>query len=383
MTCLPAVRDEVLVERFGDGVVVFEPDTALLHVLNAEAALVLQACNRGWSAVELVAEVARASGVARNRVRVDVETCLAELRHVGVVAGDDATASPSRPAEDSGVHVAPPPVPAPTGALTSRAFAVLDEVIVIRADDRDLLDRVDSLFADLVVDRAPTQRWSITIDADGARLVGLTEPGTVFHDANALVNHLPTILNEVAATSTTCLALHAGVVRSPSGVVVVLPAISGSGKSTLTAWLVQQGWEYLSDETAAIRPGSLSMVPYPKPLALDGSSRSLVGLNRRHSANVPSAELRSGAAMSPDRSPPVGQIVLVNYQAGAATTLVPIQPEAAVLAVAPHALNLRWVGPPGLAALVHLVTTVPCHSLTHGGVSDAQDALLTVSNSPI
>lgn len=67
--------------------------------------------------------------------------------------------------------------------------------------------------------------------------------------------------------------------------------------------------------------------------------------------------------------------MLVSYQPGAHTALVALEPEAAVLAVAEHALNLRWAGPSGLEVLVELVSTVPCHRLVHGGLNDAQDAL--------
>lgn len=374
MARLPAPRDGVLVEPFGDGAVVFEPVSALLHRLNPEAALVVQGCSSGWSMADLVDDVARASGVEPAQVAADIETCLAELRHVGILTDPAAAAAgPSvggrqiAQARDSTPELAEP--------FSSRSFAVLDEVVVIRSSDRDVLDRVDALFEDLVVARAPTQAWSLTFGADSVRLAGPHERTAAYHHADALLDHLPTLLNEVAATSTTCLALHAGVVRAPNGDVMLLPGVSGSGKSTLTAWLVQQGWGYLSDETAAIRTGSLTMTPYPKPLTLDDTSRSLLGLDQSTSPLVRAAALRPGAAVSPDARPPAGRIVLLSYRANAPTTLVRLESGAAVLAVAEHALNLRRVGSRGLATLVDLISTVPCHRLTHGRLSDAQAAL--------
>lgn len=399
---LPALRDGVLVESFGDGAVVFESVSALLHVLNPQAALVLHGCVRGWSSAGLVDDIADASGADRGVVAADVEACLVQFRQLGLLATAPDNPSgtggtPRRtgfetlapdgipiPAEDHGpASQAPGNAPAQstrragsgTGVGVSRSFAVIDEVVTFRSDDRELLDRVDCLFEDLVVDDVPTREWMLNVDADGACLFGPTDAVVVFPDADALVEHLPTILNEVAATSTSCLALHAGAVRSPEGEVVVFPAVSGSGKSTLTAWLVQRGWAYLSDETAAIRPGSLAVVPYPKPLVLDDVSRALLGLGPSTSANLGAAALRSGAAVRPEDQRRVGRIVLVSYQPGADTALVALEPEAAVLAVAEHGLNLRWAGPSGLEVLVELVSTVPCHRLVHGGLNDAQVAL--------
>lgn len=73
------------------------------------------------------------------------------------------------------------------------------------------------------------------------------------------------------------LLLHAGAVER-EGRVVVVAGDSGRGKSTLTAALVHRGFRYLTDEVAAVEPGSLGVEPFAKAIDLDAQSRQLLGL---------------------------------------------------------------------------------------------------------
>lgn len=74
-------------------------------------------------------------------------------------------------------------------------------------------------------------------------------------------------------------AAHAGVVRHPSGRVLVFPGTSGTGKSTLTAASVLAGFEYLSDEALCVEYGETKALPYLKPINLMDWSRSHLGID--------------------------------------------------------------------------------------------------------
>lgn len=66
------------------------------------------------------------------------------------------------------------------------------------------------------------------------------------------------------------LMFHAGGISDPeSGRSLALVAKSGTGKTTAVRNLAQQ-FGYLSDETIAIDPESLQILPYPKPLSILG-----------------------------------------------------------------------------------------------------------------
>lgn len=62
---------------------------------------------------------------------------------------------------------------------------------------------------------------------------------------------------------------HAASLMDPAtGGVVALVGPSGRGKTTASRALARAGWIYLSDETCAIDPDTLEVVPYPKPLSV-------------------------------------------------------------------------------------------------------------------
>ena len=96
------------------------------------------------------------------------------------------------------------------------------------------------------------------------------------HSVLEIITRALTETNTTAVAGLRQLAIHAGVVASPSGV-VAFPAPSGAGKSTLTAASVLAGLEYLSDE-ALILTEKGGVVPYPKPLSLSAHTRRLLGL---------------------------------------------------------------------------------------------------------
>ncbi len=253
---------------------------------------------------------------------------------------------------------------------------MLDEGVRFRSADASLLTDIDTLLASLHDDRAATLDLTVHEAADGT--VALTGSGTdrTYGSRTSFLDALPTALNQIAAASTACIALHAGCVRSPAREVVLLPATSGHGKTTLTAALVQAGWDYGTDEAVGVRTGSLATVTYPKPLVLDATSRAVLGLGEAASPNVLPGELRADVTILVDSAGPVDRVVLPRYEAGAATSLSePLEPREAVIAVLEHALNLRLVGESGLVALCQLAERVPVQRLVHGDVHEAVAAL--------
>lgn len=181
------------------------------------------------------------------------------------------------------------------------------------------------------------------------------------------------------------LLVHAGSVASPDGLGVILPGVSGAGKSTLTAALVRAGFDYLSDEAAAIDPVSRRIYPYPKAISLKKDTRGGLGLlaelrARRNGAEyikrqwyLPPEEIRSRAVGGPCR---VGLIVLTRYQEGSDTEVTPITPAEGAFELAQNALNLSmWEG-----RAIPLLADVARGARTYRLVSgDLQDAVRTIS----
>lgn len=362
---LPSQSLGVLAAPLGPLTVLYDLVTETVHVLNESAGLLWAACDGVSDRLDLAQDLAGVTFADLDDVRSGLDAGLAEMSGAGLVGRTEA--APQPPAVE---------ITEVVGASATAVFAVLDEGVVLRGDDLRLLGEVDTLLASMAADRLATVALGVAETDGGSVRVAGHGPERTYASVEAFLDTLPTALNQIAATSSSCIALHAGCVRSPSGEVLLLPAVSGSGKTTLTAALVQAGWDYGTDEAVGVREGGLEAVTYPKPLVLDSSSRLVLGLGPSRFPNAAPAELRADVEVLVDSAGPVGRVVLPRYEEGATAVLSdPLDPQAAVTAVLEHALNLRRVGQPGLAALCQLAERVPVQRLVHGGVDQAVDLL--------
>lgn len=84
-------------------------------------------------------------------------------------------------------------------------------------------------------------------------------------------------LNWLVATSADqFLVFHSGMVARDDRA-IIMPGDSGRGKSTLTAGLAYNGWRMFSDEFALLRPETLELYPYPRPVSLKNQSIEVLG----------------------------------------------------------------------------------------------------------
>lgn len=361
---LPRWSTGIRSTSFADGALLHDTLRYEIHVLNPIGAVVWASCDGTTPLAELVDDFAEATGHPAPEIERDVRAHLDQLRAAGLVD------RPPLPAPVS------PPVDGPIDEpLVLRSLRVLDEAVEVRANEAGLLDRVRLVFRDLVAtDRPVTTRVGLARLDDGqVRVHGRGYDRTV-EGGEALDEALASWLNQVVAPSAAVLAFHAGAVRSPDGRVVLIPGTSGAGKSTLTAALVQAGWDYLTDEAAGIRCDSLGAVGYPKPLALDASSRSLLGLASGH-GTVPVAEVRADATAVLGDAGPVHAVVFPAGVAGGGPSRRRLDPHEAVVAMAANAINLVPSGQLGLEALAGVATTVPCVQL---GVRDLSAAVAEI-----
>ena len=304
------------------------------------------------------------TGAPVDVVAADVHAYVETLREAGLVQREVPVPPATKPA-----------ISAVGGAHTSTVFGVLDDGVVLRSDDPTIIERANQLLASLAADRPITARLGVEVNADGTAILSGWGPRRPFSSAEALLDALPTAFNQIAAATRSCIALHAGCVRSPSGEVVLLPATSGSGKTTLTAALVRLGWDYATDEAVGVRAGSLTAVGYPKPLVLDAASREVLRLAPAPSTNAIPTELRPDVVLLGGDVGPVDRVVLPRYEAGARLRLELLEPPEAVVAVLEHALNLRQVGQTGLDAVCEIAERVPVLRLVHGDINEAVAAV--------
>jgi hypothetical protein len=186
------------------------------------------------------------------------------------------------------------------------------------------------------------------------------------------------------------LLIHAGAVVAPSTrAAILLPGGTGSGKTTLVAALISEGFDYLSDEAAAIDPVSHLVYPFPRALAFKQGSWDVVASSstrfpvaredgsigdQRH---VLAEEVRPSSLAGPS---PLRTIVSVKYEAGCSTEITPLTRAAAAVRLAEGALNLRIYRERGIKLIGRVVRNADCYQMTGGDLSEAVDA---ISNLPL
>lgn len=366
MTALPVRSSGVRAAPLGNDLVLHDGATAMVHVVNATGAVVWQACDGQTPASELVADLAAASGADASLVQIEVVRCVEDFAAAGLVGRQGPVADPEPGTIGTAQH----------GAYVGAVHYVGIERVQFTSDDADLLAAVDHLLGPLAGPSGPTVSLRLDRGSHGVVLVGQGAEQR-FSSAAEFLDHAPSVLNRVAATTRLCLSLHAGAVRSPAGSSVVLPAVSGGGKSTLTAALVLHGWDYITDEAVGVLASPLAVIGYPKPLALDPTSRAALGLAPEARPYARPADLRDDVAVVRGRVAPA-TVVLPAYEPGCQASSEHLAPGAAVSAIAEHALNLVAAGQTGLDALVALAAGVPVLRLHHGGGHEAVAAVAEI-----
>lgn len=351
----PRLSPGILCATTLDGGVLYDLVSEHLSFLNPSGAALADACGRQLDRHERCGAWASGAGVSVARVAGDVDAALETFRAAGFVGRSeppptiylpDAPVTPLADDEHSTIQAA---------GLHRIRFRSRSTALIAAIDDTLGLTSTDP----------PTADFQVVLGDDGT--IGLlTDTEWRFAGRGDLLDRLVTVVNDFVARTTTGLVLHAAAMQSPGGATIVFPAAPGSGKSTLAAHLLQHGWAYLGDESVTIRTGDLAVVPCAKPISLDERSCEALDLPPEVAGDVPVDVVAANARVVRCAVPPPTSLVSPNYVGPDG------DPEVATLgftdalvAGVGNALNLRYVGNPGLATLVALATHVPVHTIAY------------------
>ena len=356
----------MLLSPLADQAVAYDLVTETAHHLNGSAGAILAACDGTNESDQAVTAWARVTGADPTVVAADLRAGLEALASLGLIGRTIPFEAPKPPVGST--------VVAPEGSATGAVHPVIDWAITFRSRQPELLALVDDFLGTADAARGTPLAFDIEEQDDGqVRLV--TDYEWLFPTRQACLDQLTTVMNEYAVWNHTCASLHAGAVRSPTGDLVVLPAVSGGGKSTLTGAFVAAGWDYLGDEAIGIRPNPAVAVGYPKRLAIDATSRMVLGLPPSEAWDLDPADLRPDVIRLDGDIGPITRVVLPTYREDAEVTIEDLDAPAALGALLAHTLNLGRAGQPALDALCDLASTLPVHRLTH---RDAHQAVRVI-----
>ena len=162
------------------------------------------------------------------------------------------------------------------------------------------------------------------------------------------------------------LVLHAAAVGW-KGRCLLLPGKTGAGKTTLTAWLVNRGFSYLTDELVYIARDSTRVHALTRPLHVKAGGMAALqrlGLGEQASKMVagPGATLVPPGALAEatgPTTPPVAAIVFPHHRYGARLRVTPLSSGQTGLALMTCLVNARNLPANGLSQVADLAKLAP------------------------
>lgn len=172
-------------------------------------------------------------------------------------------------------------------------------------------------------------------------------------------------------------ALHAGSVKKGERC-FIFPGKSGKGKSTLTAWLIANGFQYLTDELVFIS-NNCRVIPLTRPVSLKVNSSHVSWLlKKNHTDQIITDEMGSmipHRLLNPDFSahePFATHILFPEYREGGELSLKEITPAKSSLYLLQSHVNARNLPGHGITELCNIVRKCRSYDFVYGSYDDLE-----------
>jgi hypothetical protein len=234
---------------------------------------------------------------------------------------------------------------------------------------RDNLVGVSPPASRIAIEGAPDGTFSIAADGD-APVSELTR------------GDLPTFVMEAVVRGlvkdlTTAVALHAGAVAH-NGKAVLVAGPTGVGKSSLVAWLIGNGFDYLTDEIGLLFAETMQVLGLPRALVLKpGAAAKVLALPAYQTAR--SVAGGEHVMLRPEMVPagqsaahPCALIVFPRFEAGSSLGIESLTPAQAALRLVGTNLNARNLADGGFRAITAFARQVPALTARYGEFEQLQ-----------
>lgn len=273
--------------------------------------------------------------------------------------------------------------------------------LLIRGTAAGLAEPMHDLYRDYPILPGPRVFHAHVTVRDGWRLlprprrcVRFLVDGRAPHEDMPRGQALPVLewgINLVIALRYHCyLMLHAAVLER-RGRALVLPASPGHGKTTLCAALAHRGWRLLSDEFGLVRPGTVDLVPVPRPMPLKNES---IGIIRDFAdgagfgPTIPDTRKGTIAHLRPPRDSvvraqecaPVGWLVFPRWLDAAPLALDRLSQHQAFMELATNAFNYEMLGEQGFDTVHGIVDAADAYRLVYSDLEHAVVALTALAD---
>lgn len=262
----------------------------------------------------------------------------------------------------------------------SAVFGAHGHTFTVLVSSPALATRVERALATLRVDEEPRGSYAVRPADDGRLALFFDEewigsPSTDDRLLMLLQWHINQRVIEAAATLHT--TFHAAAARSPRGRVVLLPAPMEAGKTTTVTGLLRSGWDFLTDEAAAVSPDG-TVHPYHKPLTIDRGSWGLFPDLRPSDIAEDAMSWLVPANATGARLAQTSQLAVIAFPAyanGERTRAERLSTVEAALSLAHCTFHFERHGARDLRAIAALARTIPTYRVTIGDLATAVELI--------
>lgn len=261
--------------------------------------------------------------------------------------------------------------------MLTRALSFGDSSIEIVTHSNETRDLVEMLFKGVPEQGINPPHARLEISQDRNRDYRLTRDDKEIYKGDslaALANSLmDTSIFNLADKCSSGLLFHAACL-SWKGRGIIMPAQSGHGKTTLSAWLLSNGFDYLTDELVYLPLDSRQAMCFGRPLNVKYGAREIIdellGDNKDDESIVagPIAMLVPPRLVRADNKtvePEVDMIFFPRYRADTEFSLEKLSAAQTGMALMSCLVNARNLAGDGFPATVSLARKVPAYQVTY------------------
>ena len=256
--------------------------------------------------------------------------------------------------------------------------------IEIECGDAVTFDLAAFLFSDLPGTCKTSTPFRLQIKSTGTPpIFSLYKEQRELYRGSSLYNIAYSLMNEVIFS---CIedhsahhALHAGCV-SKDDYCLLLPGSSGDGKSSLTAWLVTEGFSYLTDELVFLSSSGKAF-PFTRPVNLKKKFEDIHWLelgekqdsiSDKHGSMIPHRQLNPNFHQA---TPTVTHIIFPHYQENTVAALKELSPGKSAFNLLQSFVNARNLENHGINSLSKIVRKCRSYELWYKNTVELPELL--------
>lgn len=226
---------------------------------------------------------------------------------------------------------------------------------------------IELTVSDVMREQGRTKVWRLWDDSNDSKRNIVNTGDLVYHLTDRIIFHF-------ADKAEKAHCLHAAAVAMADNAIVI-PANSGAGKSSFTAWLVANGFAYMTDELILINEGGDHRISgVARPIQIKSHGIDAVKPLLKHDDFMYFGKIANpllpeglGGVFSDVESHNLSMFIFPQYRKDSEFEFKKISGAEAGMALMGNYVNARNLEGHGFREMMSIIRKVPCYSLEYGG----------------